>query len=124
MIPVRTAKTHDFATLTVCVCEQTKAWQQHNKLRLVFEDKSQTENKRLSQEEDKKVERLGRGRTSPSCKSNYPFYDFNESLMGTNKRSSKTDREKRKKRERDVLKGVKGKNRQGEEEEERDSRSV
>lgn len=57
--------------------------------------------KTTKREKDKKVER---GRTSPSCKSNYAFYDFNESLMSANKRSCKTEKKKRKKK--------KGKNRE------------
>lgn len=44
---------------------------------------------------NKKVER---GRTSPSCKSNYAFYDYNESPMSANKRSCKTEKKKKKKK--------------------------
>lgn len=43
---------------------------------------------------DKEVKR---GRTNPSCKSNYAFYDFNESLTSANKRGSKTEMQTEKK---------------------------
>lgn len=49
----------------------------------------------------RKTRRLKGGRTTPSCKSNYAFYDSNESPMSTNKRSSKTEM-KTEKRKRDV----------------------
>ena len=104
----------DFFKLILNVCKQ-KLGSSATQTDLCLEKKDKRGNTRFPRKDNRKREgkerrdkKVERGRTIPSCKSNYAFYDFNESQMSTNKRSSKTEMQTEK-RERDVTSEEKGK---------------